>query len=101
VSQSPAFEWVCGRLESTIGWTRLVARGTVRLALKDLGLDPHTVGKKEMLATLRTSLPKALETHRIEGAKALCERLDRELAAVTLEGATVESPEDIFKRFGR
>ena len=101
MNQSPAFEWVCDRIESAAGWNRLVARGTVRLALKDMGLDPRTVGKKEMAAALRTVIPRALEVHRVDGGKSLCERLERELTAAVLPAASVDAPEEIFKRLGR
>ena len=101
MNQSPVFEWVCDRLESSIGWNRLVARGTVRLALKEMGLDPRTVGKKEMSIALRTVIARALEVHRVDGGRALCERLERELATAVMEAASVDTPEAIFKRLGR
>jgi hypothetical protein len=100
MSQSPVFEWVCERLESVIGWNRLVARGTVRLALKNMGLDPRTVDKKEMLTALRTAIQRALETHRISDGTAVCQRLERELANTSVGAAAIDSPEAIFKRLG-
>jgi hypothetical protein len=101
MSQSPAFEFVCARIETAAGWNRLVARGTVRLALRDMGLDPRTVSKKEMIAALRTTLPKALEFHRIANPPAICLRIENELAMAVLDEKSIESPEEIFKRLGR
>jgi hypothetical protein len=101
VSQSAVFEWLCERLEKAAGWNRLVARGTVRLVLKDMGLDPRTVGKKEMRIALRTALPPALEAHHVGDAQVLCEQIERELATATLPTVSADTPEAIFKRLGR
>jgi hypothetical protein len=101
MTESPAFEWVCKRIEQATGWTRLVARGTVRLALKDMGLDPRTVGKKEMSAVLKMTLPRLMAGHRVAGAEAHCLRIELELTMAVLDAPAVDSPEEIFKRLGR
>jgi hypothetical protein len=100
VTQSPVFEWLSQRLEVATGWTHLVARGTVRLALKEMGLDPRTVGRREMIAALRSTLGRSLEMRRVASAGALCDRLERDLATANLPAAG-DSPEEIFKRLGR
>jgi hypothetical protein len=101
MSESPAFEWVCKKIEQAANWNRMVARGTVRLALKEMGLDPRTVDKKEMSAVLRMTLPKLLATHRVTGAESHCLRIEHELTMAVLAAPAVESPEEIFKRLGR
>ena len=40
---SSAFEWLCTALEESTTLERLEARGTVRIALKEAGLEPRTV----------------------------------------------------------
>lgn len=40
---SPAFEWLCSELEQRTRFARIEARGTVRLVLKDAGLEPRSV----------------------------------------------------------
>ena len=101
MTTSSTFDWVCKRIEQATGWDRLVARGTVRLVLRDMGLDPRTVGKREMSAVLRTMLPRALEAHRIANAEAHCLRIEHELTMAVIDQPKVESPEEIFKRLGR
>jgi hypothetical protein len=76
------------------------ARGTIRLALKEMGIDPRCVSKREMLAVLRTKLNRALESRRFDGARELCAWFEQELMHASFDGE-VESPEAIFQRFGR
>jgi hypothetical protein len=97
---SPVFEWIAQKLSAAVGWSPLVARGTVRLALKEMGLDPRTVAKKEMATALRTSLGNLLELHKVTGARAVCERLERELWTAPM-AAALEAPEDVFKRLAK
>lgn len=101
MTQSPVFEWLTERIAHAAGWNRLVARGTVRIALKEMGLDPRTVGKREMAAVLRTNMTRLLEAHKVDGARGLCERLDRELGLQPIAEVAVDAPEDIFKRLAR
>jgi hypothetical protein len=100
MSQSPVFEWVATRLQAATKWSALEARGTVRLALKDMGIDPRFVSKREMLAVVRTTLSRALESRRFNGAKQLCDFFEMELAYAAFD-SEVESPEAVFQRFGR
>jgi hypothetical protein len=100
VIQSPVFEWIADKIAATAGWSSLVARGTVRLALKEMGLDPRTVGKKEMATALRTSLGRLLEAHKVPDSAGLCDRLEREIWSVQL-ASPAESPEAVFKRLAR
>jgi hypothetical protein len=100
MSQSPVFEWVAGRLQTATRWSAMEARGTLRLALKEMGVDPRFVTKREMLAVLRTRLNRALEARRYSDARQLCAWFEEELTHATFE-REVESPEAIFQRFGR
>jgi hypothetical protein len=43
MAESKAFDFVCSELERRTSMTRLEARGTVRIALKDAGLAADTV----------------------------------------------------------
>jgi hypothetical protein len=100
MNQSAIFEWVASQIEGATGWNRLAARGTVRLALKDMGFEPRTIDKRDMAAVLRMAMVKVLEAHRVANARPLCERLEKELWSVQI-AAAVESPESVFKRLGR
>ena len=45
---SAAFEWTCNELEERCSLDRLEARGTVRLALKQAGLEARSVTPEQM-----------------------------------------------------
>jgi len=97
VADSRAFEFVCGELERRTQLSRLEARGTVRLALKDAGLDAATVRVREMLVVLKRLLPAALESRGIASAEALCGEISAGVAGVQ-DDAAADTPDAVFKR---
>jgi hypothetical protein len=94
------FDWISDQVEQATNWSRLEARGTVRLALKELGLDPRTVRKREVTAAVRIALGPALMSRRVTNASAVCEELIRRLEVVDIE-PVADSPEEIFRRIAR
>jgi hypothetical protein len=60
--ESPAFAWTCLELERETSLSPLVARGTVRLALRQAGLQPQSVSGEQMAIVLREILPQELAT---------------------------------------
>jgi len=92
VSASSTFEWLCAELEARTPLSKLEARGTVRLVLKDVGLDPATVSAHQMSVVLQRLLGPALAKRKVERAEELCAALDRELAAQGRQRA--DEPED-------
>lgn len=75
-----AFELVAEALERETYFDRLAARGTVRLALRQAGLDARNVTSGEMRRVVELHLPAELECRGIEGVAALCARLTANLA---------------------
>jgi len=103
VEDSPAFATICSALESATSMSRLEARGTMRLALKVAGLEPHTVTTKPLVVIVDRVLPDLLRTRRVPDVSVVCESLKTRLLA---EGAlrtssAYDSPEDILARFSR
>jgi hypothetical protein len=96
---SPAFEYVCGELESRTGLDRLAARGTVRLTLKDIGLDPSSVQTDQMVYVVTKLLPQQLAGRGVDGAETLCEDVAQGVVRVA-GGAVPETPESVFARLG-
>ncbi len=96
---SPVFEWVARELETATALSRLEARGTVRLALQELGLTVTGVARGPMQFTLARVLPRLLASRGIAGADTVCQALSRGLKSADLPLGH-ESPEDIFARLG-
>jgi hypothetical protein len=92
------FDFVAGRLEACSSLSRLEARGTVRIALRNAGLDA-SAGPRELAVVLRKVLPGELGARGIEAGAALCEDIARALAQQAFEAKThEEGPEEIFRR---
>ncbi|GMV12025.1 MAG: hypothetical protein HS104_38840 [Polyangiaceae bacterium] len=79
---SNTFEWLCAELEVRTALSKLEARGTVRLVLKDVGLDPATVSPHQMHVVLLRLLAPALAKRKVEDADALCKALAEEVEAI-------------------
>jgi hypothetical protein len=99
VSVSNAFEHVCEGLERGTSLDRLACRGTVRLALKEAGLDAAHVQPHEMAVVLKSVLPAALRSRGVEAPEPLCAELARGLAAMPRSDRS-DSPDAIFRRLG-
>ena len=97
---SEVFDHVCEGVERGTSLDRLQSRGTVRLALKEAGLDPARVQPNEMAVVLSRILPAALRARGIESPEVLCAELARGLSG--LEVASLgDTPDAIFRRLGR
>lgn len=101
MADSPTFDWICSELERRSDLDRLEARGTVRLALKEAGLQARSVTPDQMKVVLERMLPTELATRGVEDAEQLCTTLlpDLQSLASELDGAP-EAPEDVFRRLG-
>ena len=99
MSATSAFDHVCDGLERRTSLDRLQSRGTVRLALKEAGLEPSRVQPNEMAVVLTRILPGALRSRGIESPDLLCAELARGLSGLTV-APTAETPDTIFRRLG-
>ncbi|MCG8591630.1 MAG: hypothetical protein MJE66_20220 [Proteobacteria bacterium] len=99
MADSPLFDFVCSELESGSSLDRLEARGTVRLALKQAGLEVRSVTADQMAVVLEKVLPGELTARGVDGGEALCERMRGGLAQFQ-SGEDGDSPEAVFARLG-
>ncbi len=97
--ESPVFDRAANELESLSRMSRLEARGTLRLALKDAGLIPKTVNAKSMLVVLDRILPALLTRRGVQGAPEMCRTISTMVRGLTGEGSyEIDTPEKIFAR---
>jgi hypothetical protein len=99
VSETPSFTLVCEKLESQTQLGRLGARGTIRLALKEAGLDAAAVTPREMIVVLEKILPAQLRIRGISSPESICRELGASLSTLPREEGG-ETPEHIFARLG-
>jgi hypothetical protein len=94
------FDFAAERLEASTPFSRLEARGTLRIALRDAGLDA-SAGPEELAIVLRKVLPDELVKHGIEAGDGICENIARHLAQQAFDAAEgADSPEAVFQRIG-
>jgi len=99
VSDSRAFGFTCEEIERATSLDRLEARGTVRLALKQAGLEASSVTPHQMGVVLGELMPAELDTRGIADAAAVCARIRSGLASLPEESAG-DAPEAVFARLG-
>lgn len=98
---SPAFEFVCERLETISKISRIEARGTVRLALREVGKNPAYISPQDMQTILTKVLPRMLQSRGLKDAAQICNEVARQLSQAKLSsGATYLDPADVFARLG-
>jgi hypothetical protein len=103
MADSAAFNWVASALEARTHLSGLEARGTVRLVLKSVGLDPSTVTVAQMDVVLTRLMAKPLSKRRVDDAEELCLALVTELRAAdvsTLGAPETDTAYDVFERLG-
>lgn len=99
--ESPVFERAADELEVLSHMSRLEARGTLRLALKDAGLIPKTVNAKAMLVVLDRILPQLLTRRGVSGAPDMCRAICGIVRSLTSETSyDIDTPEKVFARIG-
>lgn len=99
MADSDAFQSVAEALEQTTDLDRLEARGTLRLALKQAGLDAKSVRASELAVVIERILPTELSARGVGDTQAVVARLRAALPAdPTREDG--DSPESVFRRLG-
>ena len=99
MADSAAFDFACSELERITSLDRLEARGTVRNALKQAGLEARSVMPDQMQVVVEKVLPGELTTRGVEGPEAVCSALRSGLAGVD-GGSAGETPDGVFARLG-
>jgi hypothetical protein len=96
------FDFVAEKLEEATALERLEARGTVRIALREAGLDARSVTPHQMAVMLERTMPAELAARGVSQAEELCRTLVRGLAdhSSREEGTGRDTPEDVFRRLG-
>ena len=96
------FDVAAENLERATDMDRLAARGTLRIAVKEAGLDPHTLTVPQLRAIFEKLMPRQLEAQGVSNAAAASQAMMSEIAgsAEEIDIASSASPDDVFKRLG-
>ena len=99
MADSAAFTHVCNALESETTFSRIEARGTIRLALKSAGLAASSVTPEQIQVVIERVLPAELESRGIPDPESICRSITRGLGGIASE-ASGDTPESVFRRLG-
>jgi hypothetical protein len=94
------FELVADELEQRTDLAKLEARGTVRLALKEAGLDARSVTAAQMIVMLQKVMPDEMRSRGVDQPEPICEAIITTLKSNrdASKAPEAESPEAIFRR---
>jgi len=100
---SKLFDFAADCLQQHSSLDRLEARGTLRIALKIVGLDVKRLSGEQLAVVFEQVLPGELENRGIEGARAICATVMKEVSrASDLAGdEETDDADAIFRRLGR
>ena len=100
MADSAVFDFTCELLERETSLDRLEARGTVRIALKQAGLEARGVSRQQMIVIAQKLLPGELGGRGIADADRVCSELVAGLGSL-VDASAEETPADVFQRLGR
>lgn len=97
------FDLVADEIEQRTDLAKLEARGTVRLALKEAGLDARSVNAAQMDVMLDKVMPGEMRARGVENPEPVCEAIRTALknSHTEFSGGDPESPEAIFRRLAQ
>jgi len=99
MSDSRAFERAAEELENRTRLNRLEARGTLRIALKSIGLDGRSATKVQVATVVEKMLVEEVAARGIENASEVCTQVVAALADLEDSGSG-DSALDVFERLG-
>jgi len=99
MADSAAFEKASEELEHCTSLDRLEARGTIRLLLKEAGLDAKRVRSLELRKVSERLLARELENRGVSEPAAAVAVVVAALVGVS-DSVESDSPEDVFARLG-
>ena len=96
------FDLAAETLERATDMDRLAARGTLRIALKEAGLDAHKLTLPQLRAIFERLMPKELDARGVSDAAATCQAAMNQItsSADSVGIASSTSADDVFKRLG-
>lgn len=100
MGNATAFDWICAELERLSSLDTLEARGTIRLSLKEAGLEARSVTPEQLAVVVKRILAGELRARGVDNAETTCESLITGLKNLRASASASDSPEDVFKRLG-
>ena len=96
------FDCAAQKLEALTDLDRLEARGTLRIALKEAGLEAKNLSINQLAAVFEKLMPQQLELRAVDDAGSICSAVIKEvrLSGSSTDALTTPSSDEIFGRLG-
>jgi len=96
------FDCAAGLFENRTGLDRLEARGTLRLVLKDAGLDAGSLDVEQLRALFAKRMPAELAKRGVDDAAAVAKAIWEEIERSPAAGSSARSVslDETFRRLG-
>ncbi len=97
---STLFDLAAERLEHHTSFSRLEARGTVRLALKEAGLDPKRLTARELSVVFDKVMVTELQARGVRDAAQACRRVMEDVSSLQKaeDARSASHPDEAFRR---
>ncbi len=99
MAESEVFDFVCEQLEQRTALDRLESRGTVRITLKQAGLEARTVDSEQMSVVVSKLLAGELESRGVADCQGHCHAIEAKLSGLEVTSSG-DTPEAVFERLG-
>ena len=98
--EATLFDFAAERLEHHAGFDRLAARGTLRLALKESGLDAKGLTPQQLGVVFEKVMPKELKLRGVSNTVVACNAVIDDLmnSPAPSEAAAATDTDEIFHR---
>ena len=98
--EATLFDLAAERLEHHSSLNRLAARGTLRIALKESGLDPKSLILQQLVVVFEKMMPKELKLHGVDDAASVCSAVIDDLAnsPAATDTPPARDVDEIFRR---
>jgi hypothetical protein len=96
------FDCAADKLESLTDLDRLEARGTLRIALKEAGLEASSLSLPQLEAVFERVMPQQLELRAVDDSGSICSAVIKEvrISGVATSDGAANSADEIFSRLG-
>ncbi len=96
------FDFAAERLEQHTSFSRIEARGTLRIALKSAGLDLKNLSVDQLRVVFQKLMPGELEQRGVSDAASVCNSVTGDLAnsPASTDSSSADDVDGIFRRLG-
>lgn len=101
MSPTEVFDWLGDRIGQRASLSRTEARGLLRVALRDVGLQPEGLTVKQAQLLLAHGLEPALTRVKVPKPQEVCLALRTDLEGARFAAAPTEDAADVFGRLGK